>query len=304
MAVKIRLSKRGRKKLALYDIVVASQNAPRDGRFIEKVGSYNPNTSPATVNLAAEKVVQWLFNGAQPTDTVKSILSSQGILLRKHLQVGVKKGAITQEEADKKFLAWQQAKVQKPAKFKSINQVSEKEPAGVEVVPTSKPQASAKTSKDQVSKEGSKKVTSKAPKLEKVAVAHTVQQAQENTTTEQGNIIAEQELPIVAKENATAEPEPLIAAKENATAEPEPLIAAKENATAEPESLIAAKENATAEQEPLIAAKETTTAEQEPLIAAKENAIAEQEPLTAAKENAIAEQGNIIAAEENTTPEQ
>jgi len=118
MAVKIRLTKRGRKKLALYDIVVADQRAPRDGRFIEKLGNYNPNTNPSTVVLKEDKVIQWLFNGAQPTDTVKSILSSQGILLKKHLLIGVKKGAITQEEADKRLLVWKESKTQKPSKFK------------------------------------------------------------------------------------------------------------------------------------------------------------------------------------------
>ena len=118
MAVKIRLAKRGRRKLALYDIVVANQKSPRDGRFIEKLGNYNPNTSPATIVLHEDKVVQWLFNGAQPTDTVKSILSSQGILLKKHLQMGVNKGAITQEEADKKLLAWKDSKSQSIIKFK------------------------------------------------------------------------------------------------------------------------------------------------------------------------------------------
>lgn len=118
--VKIRLAKRGRKKLALYDIVVANQRTPRDGRFIEKLGNYNPNTSPAAIVLQEEKILQWLSNGAQPTDTVKSILSSQGLLLKKHLQLGVNKGAITQEEADKKVQAWQEAKAKKATKFKAL----------------------------------------------------------------------------------------------------------------------------------------------------------------------------------------
>jgi small subunit ribosomal protein S16 len=117
--VKIRLAKRGRKKLALYDIVVANQRAPRDGRFIEKLGNYNPNTTPAAVVLQEEKILQWLSDGAQPTDTVKSILSSQGLLLKKHLQLGVKKGAITQEEADKKIQAWLEEKAKKATKFKA-----------------------------------------------------------------------------------------------------------------------------------------------------------------------------------------
>lgn len=106
MAVKIRLARRGRKKQAIYDVVIADVRAPRDGRFIEKIGIYNPNTNPATINIDNEKAFQWVMNGAQPTDTVKAMLSYRGILMRKHLQIGVIKGAITQEDADKKFAAW------------------------------------------------------------------------------------------------------------------------------------------------------------------------------------------------------
>lgn len=116
MAVKIRLARRGRKKLALYNIVAADARAPRDGRFIEKLGSYNPNTHPATIQLKEAETLRWLLNGAQPTKTVKNILSAQGILLRKHLQVGVQKGAITQEEADKHWETWKQDKEKKLAK--------------------------------------------------------------------------------------------------------------------------------------------------------------------------------------------
>jgi len=106
MAVKIRLARRGRKKLAIYDIVVADARAPRDGRFIEKIGIYNPNTNPATIELNSDKALQWLMNGAQPTDTTRRILSYKGVLLRKHLQVGVSKGALTQEQADARFSEW------------------------------------------------------------------------------------------------------------------------------------------------------------------------------------------------------
>lgn len=106
MAVRIRLLRRGRKKLALYDIVVADARAPRDGRFIEKLGNYNPNTDPATVVLDTDRAFQWVMDGAQPSDTVRTLLSRKGVMLRKHLQVGVNKGAITQEDADKRFEAW------------------------------------------------------------------------------------------------------------------------------------------------------------------------------------------------------
>lgn len=106
MPVKIRLARRGRKKQAMYDVVVADSRAPRDGRFIEKIGTYNPNTDPAAISLNEEKAFDWVMKGAQPTDTVRAMLSYRGILMKKHLQVGVNKGAITQEEADKKFEAW------------------------------------------------------------------------------------------------------------------------------------------------------------------------------------------------------
>ena len=110
MAVKIRLARRGRKKLAMYDIVVADARAPRDGKFIEKIGTYNPNTNPASIVLNEANALKWIMNGAQPTDTTRAILSYKGILLKKHLQVGVNKGAISQEAADEKFGAWKEVK--------------------------------------------------------------------------------------------------------------------------------------------------------------------------------------------------
>ncbi|MFD2200061.1 30S ribosomal protein S16 [Shivajiella indica] len=110
MAVKIRLARRGRKKMAIYDVVVADARAPRDGRFIEKLGTYNPNTDPASININNERALKWLLNGAQPTDTVKAMLSYRGVLLKKHLQIGVLKGAISQEQADAKFEAWKSSK--------------------------------------------------------------------------------------------------------------------------------------------------------------------------------------------------
>jgi small subunit ribosomal protein S16 len=112
--LKIRLARRGRKKQAIYDIVVANSRSPRDGRFNEKLGLYNPNTNPATITLNEDRALYWVMCGAQPTDTTRAILSYKGVLYRKHLQVGVNKGAITQEQADEKFNAW---KTQKDAKI-------------------------------------------------------------------------------------------------------------------------------------------------------------------------------------------
>ena len=110
MAVKIRLTRRGRKKAATYDIVVADARAPRDGRFIEKIGTYNPNTNPATINYDADRAFYWMMTGAQPTDTVRAMLSYRGVLYRRHLQLGVDKGAITQDLADQRFTAWKDEK--------------------------------------------------------------------------------------------------------------------------------------------------------------------------------------------------
>ena len=108
--VKIRLARRGRKKLAMFDVVVANATAPRDGRFIEKIGTYNPNTIPATIVLNDDRALTWLMDGAQPTDTTRAILSYRGVMYKKHLQIGVNKGAITQEAADAKFNAWKESK--------------------------------------------------------------------------------------------------------------------------------------------------------------------------------------------------
>jgi small subunit ribosomal protein S16 len=111
--VKIRLARRGRKKLAMYDVVVADARAPRDGRFIEKLGTYNPLTVPAKIDLKDDRAFHWLMQGAQPSDTVKAMLSFRGIMLKKHLQIGVIKGALTQEQADGKLEEWLKAKESK-----------------------------------------------------------------------------------------------------------------------------------------------------------------------------------------------
>ncbi len=119
MATKIRLQRHGRKNYAFYPIVIADSRAPRDGRFIYRIGSYNPNTIPATLTLNFERALYWVNNGAQPTDTVHSILSNEGVLLMKHLQGGVKKGAFDEAEAQRRFDAWKAAKQAKVDKMKA-----------------------------------------------------------------------------------------------------------------------------------------------------------------------------------------
>jgi len=106
MPVKIRLSRQGKKGYAFYHIVAADSRAPRDGKYIERLGSYNPNTHPATIELDFEKALTWLNNGAQPTETCRNILSQEGVLLKKHLLGGVKKGAFSEAEAENRFEKW------------------------------------------------------------------------------------------------------------------------------------------------------------------------------------------------------
>jgi small subunit ribosomal protein S16 len=106
MSVKMRLARHGRKRYAYYHIVVADSRSPRDGRYIETIGTYNPNSNPATINLDFDKAYNWLTNGAQPTDTVKAILSYKGVLYKKHLMGGVKKGAFDIAEAEKRLDNW------------------------------------------------------------------------------------------------------------------------------------------------------------------------------------------------------
>ncbi len=115
MPVKIRLQRHGKKGKPFYWVVAADSRAKRDGRFLEKIGTYNPNTNPATIDLDVDGAVKWLQNGAQPTDTARAILSYKGALLKNHLAGGVKKGALTEEQAAAKFTAWLEEKAAKVA---------------------------------------------------------------------------------------------------------------------------------------------------------------------------------------------
>jgi small subunit ribosomal protein S16 len=110
MAVKIRLQRHGKKDSAFYHVVVADGRAPRDGKFIEKLGTYNPNSNPATININFDSTLSWLMKGAQPTDTCRAILSYKGVMMKKHLLEGVKKGALTDAQVEQKFNKWLQEK--------------------------------------------------------------------------------------------------------------------------------------------------------------------------------------------------
>ncbi|MFY7672011.1 30S ribosomal protein S16 [Tenacibaculum sp. MEBiC06402] len=115
MPVKIRLQRHGKKGKPFYWVVAADSRAKRDGRFLEKIGTYNPNTNPATIDLDVDSAVKWLENGAQPTDTARALLSYKGALLKHHLAGGVRKGALTEEQAEAKFNAWLEEKAAKVA---------------------------------------------------------------------------------------------------------------------------------------------------------------------------------------------
>ena len=129
MATRIRLQRHGRKNYAFYSIVIAHSQAPRDGRFIEKIGTYNPNTNPSTIDLNFERALYWVLVGAQPTDTVRNILSKEGVYLKKHLLGGVKKGAFDEAAAESKFEAWKKekdAKAQKAADKEAADKAAAK----------------------------------------------------------------------------------------------------------------------------------------------------------------------------------
>ena len=130
MPVKLRLQRHGKKGKPFYWIVAADTRSKRDGRFLEKLGSYNPNVNPAQIEINVDSAVRWLENGAQPTDTTRAILSHQGVLLKKHLAGGVKKGAFTEEQAEEKFQAWMTEKLSKiDSKKSDIQKAKEAEAA-------------------------------------------------------------------------------------------------------------------------------------------------------------------------------
>lgn len=124
MSTKIRLSRHGKKGYAFYHIVVADSRAPRDGRFIEKLGTYDPNTNPATIVLNFDRALRWIGVGAQPTDTARSILSKEGVMYRHHLNGGVKKGAFSEEAAEQKFAKWKAEKEAKTAAMKAAQEAA------------------------------------------------------------------------------------------------------------------------------------------------------------------------------------
>ncbi len=160
MATKIRLQRHGRKGYAFYSIVIADVRAPRDGKFTEKIGTYNPNTNPATVDLKFDRALYWVEVGAQPTDTVRNILSDEGVYLMKHLRGGVKKGAFDEAAAQAKFEAW------KADKQKGLEAFAAKEAAAKKQAEASRLEAEKKTAEAIAQKVADKKAAEAAAKAE------------------------------------------------------------------------------------------------------------------------------------------
>ncbi|MCI5783938.1 MAG: 30S ribosomal protein S16 [Bacteroidales bacterium] len=171
MATKIRLQRHGHKNYAFYPIVIADSRAPRDGKFIERIGSYNPNTNPATISLNFERALYWVNVGAEPTDTVRTILSKEGVLLMKHLMGGVKKGAFDEAEAQRRFDAWKA-----------------KKQAAVEAVKSSEAAKKQEAAKQRLAEEEAKnqaKAEAVAKKKAEIAAAKAEAEAAANATAEE-----------------------------------------------------------------------------------------------------------------------
>ncbi|HIT15993.1 MAG TPA: 30S ribosomal protein S16 [Candidatus Avimuribaculum pullicola] len=177
MATKIRLQRHGRKGYAFYPIVIADSRAPRDGKFIERIGSYNPNTNPATISLNFERALYWVNVGAIPTDTVRNILSREGVLMMKHLQGGVKKGAFTEEEAQRRFEAW---KSEKDARINAIRNKVNEEKRNAEKVRLEEETAKKNAKAELVAK---KKAELAAKAAEEAAAKAAEAEAQEGEAT-------------------------------------------------------------------------------------------------------------------------
>ena len=165
MATKIRLQRNGRKSYAFYSIVIADVRAPRDGKFTEKIGTYNPNTDPATVDLNFERALHWVMCGAQPTDTVRNILSKEGVYMKKHLLGGVAKGAFTEAEAEAKFEAWKINKQSGLAALKAKQEEAKKAEAKARL------EAEKKVNEEIAKKVAEKKAAEAAAKAETEAAA-------------------------------------------------------------------------------------------------------------------------------------
>ena len=216
MSVKIRLQRHGKKQKPFYWIVAADARSKRDGRYLEKIGTYNPNTNPATIELNLDQAVQWLHNGAQPTDTARAILSYKGALLKHHLDGGVRKGALSQEQADAKLAKWIEEKAGKVDSKKEV---------------LSKAQAAAKAKALKAEKEANDKRAAAALEATKVEEEIVAEQSAEEETAAVEEVIANEtvvEEAVVAEEIVADEEvqavEETVVAEETVAVEDAPAV--------------------------------------------------------------------------------
>lgn len=190
MPVKIRLTRRGRKKAPFYHIVIADSRAPRDGRFIENIGKYNPITNPATIELDFDKALDWLQKGAQPTDTCRAILSYKGVMMKKHLLEGVKKGALTEDQVEEKFQAWLKEKESKiQAKKDSLRKGEDADLKNRLDAETKVREARAEELAKKNAEAAAKEAKANAPQTEEATEA--VEEAEEVKTEEATEVVEE-----------------------------------------------------------------------------------------------------------------
>src|SRR5690554_1439907 len=199
MATKLRLQRRGRKNYPFYQIIVADSRAPRDGKYIERIGSYNPNTNPATITLDFDRALYWLQTGAQPTDTVRNILSKEGVLMKKHLLGGVAKGSFDEAEAEKRYSAWKSDKLQ--SKRSSMTRDDEKRRAEEKALLDAEKKVN-KTRADALAKKKADDEAANAPAEVEEPVAETVE-----APAEEAPVTEEKPAEEPAKEEGTKEVE-------------------------------------------------------------------------------------------------
>jgi len=187
MPVKIRLQRHGKKGKPFYWIVAADARAKRDGKFLEKLGTYNPNVNPAIIELDVDSAVKWLQNGAQPTDTARAILSYKGAMLKNHLAGGVRKGALTEEQAEAKFTAWLEEKANRiTAKKEGLTKEQEEAKAAALAAEKSVNEARVNAAKEaEAAIVAEKEAAEAALEAEKVAAEATTEEVVEETTTEE-----------------------------------------------------------------------------------------------------------------------
>ena len=224
MSVKIRLQRHGKKGKPFYWVVAADARSKRDGKYLEKIGTYNPNTNPATIDLNLDSAVKWLHNGAQPTDTAKAILSYKGALFKHHLDGGIRKGALTQEQADAKLAAWLEAKsgkvdAKKDGLSKAQADAKKKAFKAEQDVNAKRLANAAQAEADAIAAESAVEVEEEAPAVEAEVeeVEETVAEVEEIPTAE---VVAE-EAPIaeVEVEETVAEIEETPAAEDSSVSE-------------------------------------------------------------------------------------